>query len=159
ARSCGTCPCPRTTARRRRGRRGPAGHRRAPRQSRHRGGGFRARSCWRHSGGESRPIVATPFERVARCRRVSPHSFLPESAMRTLHRFLPSRRPALAALAVAVAAGLSAAFSVPTDPPVFTIPLDFTNEWQPFVEGGVKVFQGKSDGEATVVVDIYLADT
>jgi len=79
--------------------------------------------------------------------------------MRTLHSFLPSRRPALAALAVAVAAGLSAAFSVPTDPPVFTNPLDFTNEWQPFVEGGVKVFQGKSDGEATVVVDIYLADT
>jgi len=62
-------------------------------------------------------------------------------------------------LALAVAAGLSVASSVPTDPPVFTSPLDFTNEWQPFVPGGVKVFQGKSDGEAEVVVDIYLTET
>ena len=66
--------------------------------------------------------------------------------MRTLHSFLPSRRPALAALAVAVAAGLSAAFSVPTDPPVFTNPLDFTNEWQPFVR-----VQSRRNNELTCI--------
>src|SRR5690242_4306376 len=80
--------------------------------------------------------------------------------MNAPHTLAPSaRRPALAVLAVAVAAGLSAAFSVPTDPPVFTNPLDVTNTWQPFVPGGVKVFQGKKDGQASVVVDIYLAET
>jgi hypothetical protein len=72
---------------------------------------------------------------------------------------LPSARRALAALAVAASASVAAAFSVPTDPPVFTNPLDITNTFQPFVPGGVKVFQGKSDGEAEVVVDIYLTDT
>ncbi|HEX5009091.1 MAG TPA: hypothetical protein VFY71_01725 [Planctomycetota bacterium] len=72
---------------------------------------------------------------------------------------LPSARRALAALAVATAAASAAAFSVPTDPPVFTNPLDIGNTFQPFVPGGVKVFQGKSDGEAEVVVDIYLTDT
>jgi len=55
--------------------------------------------------------------------------------------------------------GPAARASVPTGTPVFTNPLNITNTYFPFEPGGMKVFHGKSDGEAIVVVDHYLEET
>ena len=40
--------------------------------------------------------------------------------------------------------------------PTFTDPLTFTNPYQPFQPGAVKVFRGRKDGAASVLVDLYL---
>lgn len=68
----------------------------------------------------------------------------------------PTVAPA-APLALLFAIGVSAIASgeVPTDPPVFTNPLTITNEYAPFVVDSVKTYRGKSDGERTVVVDLF----
>jgi len=49
--------------------------------------------------------------------------------------------------------------SVPPGPPVFSNPLDITNTYQPFKAGALKVFKGRKEGKASVIVDIYLDDT
>lgn len=48
---------------------------------------------------------------------------------------------------------------VPTQTPQFSNPLNFTNRFMPFQPGGMKVFQGESDGAKEVVVDLYLTET
>ncbi len=48
---------------------------------------------------------------------------------------------------------------VPSGPPTFTNPLDFSNDFFPFEAGAMKVYRGKSDGERIVVVDVYDAET
>jgi hypothetical protein len=53
----------------------------------------------------------------------------------------------------------SAPAVVPAGPPVFTTPLDITNEFMPFQVDAVKVFTGHSGPERTAVVDLYLEDT
>jgi hypothetical protein len=49
--------------------------------------------------------------------------------------------------------------SVPVDPPTFTTPTTIDNTYFPFVPGAVSVFNGKTDGDANVIVDLFLADT
>lgn len=44
-------------------------------------------------------------------------------------------------------------------PPTFTNPLVITNPYHPFPPGGVKVFAGRSERTASVIVDIYLTST
>jgi hypothetical protein len=44
-------------------------------------------------------------------------------------------------------------------PPTFSAPLDITNPYHPFQPGGMKVFAGRKDGAASVIVDLYLTDT
>jgi hypothetical protein len=43
--------------------------------------------------------------------------------------------------------------------PTFTSPLAITNAYHPFTAGGVKVFKGRKDGKASVIVDLYLDAT
>src|SRR5262249_41893396 len=43
--------------------------------------------------------------------------------------------------------------------PTFSTPLAFTNPYHPFILGGVKVFKGKKDGKASLIVDVYLDAT
>jgi hypothetical protein len=40
--------------------------------------------------------------------------------------------------------------------PTFTDPLTFTNPYQPFQPGAVKVFRGRKDGAPSILVDLYL---
>jgi hypothetical protein len=72
----------------------------------------------------------------------------------------------VAALAVAVLlvsmsgeAVSTARASVPGASPTFTNPTLFTNTFFPFAPGAMKVFVGKSDGEATQVLDLYRPTT
>lgn len=73
--------------------------------------------------------------------------------------------PALAILATLLAATtagppIAHAMRAPAvNPPVFSSPLTITNRFHPFVPGGVKVFDGVSDGEKVTIVDLYTADT
>lgn len=53
----------------------------------------------------------------------------------------------------------SAQAAVPVGTPVFTDPLTITNSYFPFPVGGVKVFAGSDEGEATYVVDLYTTTT
>jgi hypothetical protein len=48
---------------------------------------------------------------------------------------------------------------VPTGPPVFSDPLTFTNRFQPFQPGGLKIYTGRKDGETSLIADLYLKDT
>jgi hypothetical protein len=43
--------------------------------------------------------------------------------------------------------------------PMFTNPLTITNAFLPFTPGGVKVFRGRKDREASVIVDLYTGTT
>jgi len=76
-----------------------------------------------------------------------------------------ARRPAAlvgALAATAVTAGLivgATLAEVPDGPPVFSNPTLFTNEFMPFEVGAVKAYVGKSEGERTAVVDLFLATT
>ena len=63
-----------------------------------------------------------------------------------------------AALVFAVAAP-SATASVPTDPPTFTTPTVFTNDYFPFEDSAMKTFHGKTEGAHVIVVDLYLDET
>jgi hypothetical protein len=68
---------------------------------------------------------------------------------------------------VAAAAFSAVAFVAPTPVdrpiargvPAFTNPLSITNVYQPFVVGGVKVFEGADQGAQFDVVDTYLSTT
>ena len=71
---------------------------------------------------------------------------------------------ALSAAAMIVAAGQYftdrvAHAQVPAGPPTFSNPTVFTNEFMPFEVGAVKAYLGRSDGERTVLVDLYLDET
>lgn len=66
----------------------------------------------------------------------------------------------LAALILTMASGFSPARGAePTEPPVFSDPLNIQNLYHPFQPGGVKVFTGSDKGNRVVVVDNYLTDT
>jgi hypothetical protein len=43
--------------------------------------------------------------------------------------------------------------------PTFTTPLTITNPYHPFTPAAVKVFSGRKDGKASVIVDLYLEAT
>ena len=43
--------------------------------------------------------------------------------------------------------------------PTFTNPLSITNDFHPFVVGGVKTFEGKGQGGDLLVIDTYLSQT
>jgi hypothetical protein len=43
--------------------------------------------------------------------------------------------------------------------PTFSDPLSITNPYQPFPVGAVKVYRGRKEGKADVVVDLFLAET
>ena len=49
--------------------------------------------------------------------------------------------------------------AVPTGTPTFSNPLNFTNRYQPFQPGGVKIFQGLTGRAKSVVVNQYLIET
>jgi hypothetical protein len=57
------------------------------------------------------------------------------------------------------AAAFSALALLPPPPRTFSDPLTFTNPYQPFVVGGVKLFDGIKDGATASVEDTYLAAT
>src|SRR5687768_1953214 len=66
----------------------------------------------------------------------------------------------LAAIALdAARATPDAHAAVPTEPPVFTTPLQITNRFFPVVPGAMKVYSGRNEGERTVVVETVPADT
>lgn len=70
----------------------------------------------------------------------------------------PTATLSLTALfAAAAAAPLGA--EVPTAPPVFSAPLTIDNDYAPFEPGAVHTYRGKSDGERTCVVALFLEDT
>ena len=58
-----------------------------------------------------------------------------------------------------ILATLTPALAATASPPTFTSPLTITNPYQPFPVGAVKVYNGRKDGKADVVVDLFLADT
>ena len=66
---------------------------------------------------------------------------------------------ALGAACGAFAAGPQARAEVPSAPPVFTQPLEFTNEFFPFTPGDVKVYRGKAGKRRLAATDQYLAET
>jgi len=82
-----------------------------------------------------------------------------------MHTFLRIVSRPLVLVGIPVALLLSTVFpaaataEVPTDPPVFSNPLEITNVWAPFQEGGVKVFRGKLDGQRLVVTELHLSET
>jgi hypothetical protein len=49
--------------------------------------------------------------------------------------------------------------SVPAGPPVFSNPTVFTNPFFPFQAGGFRVFSGRSEGEAIVLLDVFSSET
>jgi hypothetical protein len=70
--------------------------------------------------------------------------------------FLP--RSALGGALLAVLASAAAA-DVPAGAPVFTSPLEITNEFFPFEPGAVRLFIGRDDGARLAVVDLYREET
>ncbi len=62
-------------------------------------------------------------------------------------------------LGALILATLSPAWMASASTPTFTKPLDITNPYQPFPVGAVKVYHGRKDGKADVVVDLFLAET
>lgn len=77
-------------------------------------------------------------------------------AVRSRVRVVLSLLVFLALIGVAVRPGHAV---VPTGPPTFSNPLAITNPFQPFQPGGVKVFSGRRDSKASIIVDIYLSRT
>lgn len=64
------------------------------------------------------------------------------------------------ALAGAVTlAGRECAAAVPTEPPVFSKPLEFTNPYFPFSVGDVKLFRGKDGKKRVAAAESYLTET
>ncbi len=62
-------------------------------------------------------------------------------------------------LGAVILATLTPALAATAAPPTFTSPLTITNPYQPFPVGAVKVYNGRKDGKADVVVDLFLAET
>jgi len=66
-------------------------------------------------------------------------------------------------LATSVLTGLlissTAPAADPVTPPVFSNPLNSTNEYAPFEAEGFKVYSGKDEGEKIVVIDFFSAET
>jgi hypothetical protein len=75
---------------------------------------------------------------------------------------MTSARTGLAIAALAVALGGSPTFSrasVPSGTPVFSDPTGFDNPFFPFEPGGVRVFEGRSEGARTYTIDSFLPGT
>jgi hypothetical protein len=65
----------------------------------------------------------------------------------------------MAAFCVIFAVGTNPATAVvPTGTPIFSNPLNITNAYHPFQEGGVKVFQGSEGGTKLVGLHLYLTE-
>jgi len=69
-----------------------------------------------------------------------------------------------ATLTVAFLLALSVAFATagagePSGAPVFSNPLNFTNELFPFKSGGIKMYTGKDQGARIAQLDLYLSET
>lgn len=62
-------------------------------------------------------------------------------------------------LGALILAGLAPAWAATPSTPLFSSPLTITNPYQPFSVGAVKVYNGRKDGKADVVVDLFLAAT
>jgi hypothetical protein len=62
-------------------------------------------------------------------------------------------------LGALILAALTPAWMATASTPTFTNPLNITNPYQPFPVGAVKVYKGRKDGKADVVVDLFLPET
>lgn len=84
--------------------------------------------------------------------------------MKSSNCYGPMRAIPAIALAAAVFGMLTSGMSmaraaVPTGTPTFSNSLDFTNTYQPFQPGGMKVYQGASGRDKMVLVNLYLSET